>query len=339
MPNAGLFLPDLSAVPTFDFLDIVCDPHFPIDLCSFLGPLSPLKKLVEFSSYSRFPIITQRFDACTITTLSISFRSIQFDSTQLEFITFINTFNLSKLEQLELTCAFIDGNYPKNLALIQSLSQEITTLQLIHTSGNKHLLTPLRQDGGWPSLSSLTVETYDDPSWLPPFLAARSGISTLTISPALLPIAQCITSPLGPNSTLDLRILFNGPSSSFAEFASPAHTGRFYYDDDHLGISDFEYTEVPFIISSRSFIHPTYWYGDGYSSYRDKLEENQEITEDWYAGNFSKIVAELARTKGALREKKRGNAKRKSSRRSSKGGRRHRKGCVLNLKEMFDSYM
>ncbi|KAK6969221.1 hypothetical protein R3P38DRAFT_3298648 [Favolaschia claudopus] len=140
-------------------------------------------------------------------------------------------------------------------------SQEITTLHLIHTSGNEHLLTPVRQDGGWPSLSSLTVETEDDPSWLPPFLAARSGISTLTISPALLPIAQSITSSLGPNSTLNLRILSDGPSPSFAEFASPAHTCRFYYDDDHLGISDFEYTEVPFFISSRSFIHPAYGMG------------------------------------------------------------------------------
>ncbi|KAK7040475.1 hypothetical protein R3P38DRAFT_3460751 [Favolaschia claudopus] len=221
-----------------------------------------------------------------VTTLSISFRSIQSDSTQLEFITFTNTFNLPNLEQLELICAFIGieaenrlisvpqdweaplfptlhtlrlvkmGITPKNLALIQSLSQEITTLQLIHTSGNEHLLTLVRQDGGWPSLSSLTVKTEEDPSWLPPFLAARSGISTLTISPALLPFAQSITSSLGPNSTLDLRILINEPSPFFAEFASHAHTGRFYYDDDHLGISDFEYTDVPFIISSRPFSHP-----------------------------------------------------------------------------------
>ncbi|KAJ7473953.1 hypothetical protein FB451DRAFT_1558245 [Mycena latifolia] len=77
------------------------------------------------------------------------------------------------------------------LALIQSLSRGITSLELIHTTGNHHLLSACEQ---WPTLHTLTVETLEEgeePDWLAPFLATRAALGEnmrileLTLMPPL----------------------------------------------------------------------------------------------------------------------------------------------------------
>ncbi|KAJ7891312.1 hypothetical protein B0H14DRAFT_2688556 [Mycena olivaceomarginata] len=82
---------------------------------------------------------------------------------------FLNLHTL-RLEGIRIT--------PRKLALLQTLSREITQLELINTSGNHHLLSR-RSDGGpprWPFLHSLTVESVGFIRWLPAFVALRAGL-------------------------------------------------------------------------------------------------------------------------------------------------------------------
>ncbi|KAK7040468.1 hypothetical protein R3P38DRAFT_2894522 [Favolaschia claudopus] len=294
--NTRSGIPNMSGLPTLQSLDIVHSPHHSKALHAILGASSPLKNLVirGFLASHSYPF-AESFDACNITTLAIRItESISTDhsgwntTSDLQFRLFSRAFSLPNLEHLELIHAFagsaaeshiiirvpadwepalfptlrtlrlVDLRFsPKNLAFIQSFSQGITTLELIHTSANKHLLTPLRSDGGWPALSSLAVEGNGSSTWLVPFLTARSrlrGLSTLTVSPPLASIVR----PIASASKIKLRILADGQSPSLTDSPYPS----FYYDDDYLDIQDFEYTEVPVEPPTITMAPPTIFGGN-----------------------------------------------------------------------------
>ncbi|KAJ6487169.1 hypothetical protein C8R47DRAFT_1277504 [Mycena vitilis] len=86
----------------------------------------------------------------------------------------------------------------RGLAFIQSLSQNITVLQLVHTDGEHRLLT---NPAAWPALRDLTVETAAgvvNLEWLAPYVVARAALgmplSDITLTPGVkkLNIASCL---------------------------------------------------------------------------------------------------------------------------------------------------
>ncbi|KAJ6487167.1 hypothetical protein C8R47DRAFT_517081 [Mycena vitilis] len=84
-----------------------------------------------------------------------------------------------RLEDVGLSC--------RGLALIQSLSQNITVLQLVYTNGENHLLT---NPAAWPALRELTVETAAgvvNLEWLAPYVVKRAALgmplSDITLPP------------------------------------------------------------------------------------------------------------------------------------------------------------
>ncbi|KAK6969218.1 hypothetical protein R3P38DRAFT_3147009 [Favolaschia claudopus] len=141
---------------------------------------------------------------------------------------------------------------PKNLALIQSFSQGITTLELSYTSANKHLLTPLRNDGdGLRFRRSLWRDTALHVARSIPH-GTKQWFATRALNAHHLPSPSHIVRPIASASKIHLRIL---PSPSLTD--SPHHHPSFYYDDDYLDIQDFEHTEVPVEPPTTTMAPPT----------------------------------------------------------------------------------
>ncbi|KAJ7174095.1 hypothetical protein C8R43DRAFT_977064 [Mycena crocata] len=193
------------------------------------------------------------------------------------------------------------------VAFIQSFSRSISRLELIHTTGNHHLLSA----GLWPELRGLTVETRSgrsgtsDTQWLTSFIAMR----VLTVSP----IQDLVLSPwlLGPNASQivvdpppQIRWLHSAPSPALIDGA--ATQAEFYIDEYDGRAVDFAYVPAPragcFCGCDYSVCSDWYGYGE-WNLERDLEQTDAAIEEDF------KRAAEVVRAKGvwwdARREKRR----------------------------------
>ncbi|KAJ7840851.1 hypothetical protein B0H14DRAFT_2784221 [Mycena olivaceomarginata] len=129
-----------------------------------------------------------------------------------------------------------DVRFSRNgLAYIQSLTRNITSLELIYTEGNEHLLH--QRDGvAWPGLRTLTIGTRDSvcPPWLDAFLGLRpSPIMELKIPRWI----GGVTLPV--NSPPEIRRLTEGPSRGLMDSGY-----KFYIDDYDLRAKCFEQVEI-----------------------------------------------------------------------------------------------
>ncbi|KAJ7796021.1 hypothetical protein B0H14DRAFT_3552624 [Mycena olivaceomarginata] len=235
-----LDLSDSTAFRTLQALDISFEsgnwaaPAFR----RILGGSSLLETLVIRGFYPEIAPVSDPIDAPTIKSLAVSFRvpfyyRNYYSADTGGFDTFTNAFSLPNLEYLEILGGFTgaseeehgiivpeewevplfshlrtlrleDVGFGRNgLAFLQCLSRNITSLQLIYTEGNSHLLQQHGNEVAWPALRALTVETWDgspNPRWLGQFLAMcpileltiprwPSGVTLPAKSPAQTPLA------------------------------------------------------------------------------------------------------------------------------------------------------
>ncbi|KAJ7348908.1 hypothetical protein DFH08DRAFT_959110 [Mycena albidolilacea] len=134
---------------------------------------------------------------------------------------------------------------PRRLALLQTLSREITQLELINTSGNHHLLSR-RSDGGppqWPFLHSLTVESVGFIHWLPAFVALRAGLGP-GMAPVRLMLPPSWRVTLPPELA---HICIRGTSRGLAD-----GLGRGFFTDDF----DFRPVDFEFVEPARELGYP-----------------------------------------------------------------------------------
>ncbi|KAJ7614161.1 hypothetical protein FB45DRAFT_1036264 [Roridomyces roridus] len=117
---------------------------------------------------------------------------------------------------------------PTNLELIQSISPDITHLELIYTSCNQHLLDP---DLQWSAVRNLTIEAHEGrgtPWWLQRFLR-RCSLD--------VPYDEMVLSVVPPRHQMALnrsyappiRYLFDGPSNSLFDSIAPSMQGFYLY--------------------------------------------------------------------------------------------------------------
>ncbi|KAJ6505765.1 hypothetical protein C8R47DRAFT_1315944 [Mycena vitilis] len=175
-------------------------------------------------------------------------------------------------------------------ATLGCFSRGITSLQLIHTAGNRCLL----QHGGdlaWPALRSLTVETPNGlakSNCLTSFLAIRASlgvpISELRVYPSLGSLALPVDSPPKP------LWLCDAPSPALMD--GTAGNG-FYIDENDARRRHFEHVQPPEVLE-------TWWYTELYERDRDADEwALDEIAEAF------QMAGELVRAKGIWRELRR----------------------------------
>ncbi|KAJ7447800.1 hypothetical protein B0H11DRAFT_1929549 [Mycena galericulata] len=129
----------------------------------------------------------------------------------------------------------------RGLAFIQSLSQNITTLHLIHTAGNHHLLAGNAQ---WPDLRALVVETQDDsgdPTWLVSFISMRAAIGA-TITELTIPLGCWSEDEDAAYLVPRIRWQSDGPSPALMD-GLPGHA--FYIDEFDMRGAAFEHVEAP----------------------------------------------------------------------------------------------
>ncbi|KAF7365115.1 hypothetical protein MVEN_00382800 [Mycena venus] len=253
-------------------------------LRAILGPASTLSTLVVRNFCPQIPSILDPIDTSTIRSFAISIYvpfyydpytiPTVYDSDGFESIT--RTFSLPNIEYLEIlggfSCVEADDNcirvpaewkaplFPhlrtlrlegvglgrKGLALIQSFSREITALELINTTGNKHLLTTRRgREQPWPALRSLTVEARVgevlDASWIASFVAARAALGpNMSISELnLSPCTKSVLGAFGLNPAPTIRWL---PTPALLDGIPD---GGFFFDHFDRRAVDFEYVEPP----------------------------------------------------------------------------------------------
>ncbi|KAJ7473965.1 hypothetical protein FB451DRAFT_1247525 [Mycena latifolia] len=220
----------LRRIGTVQHLDIELqafsdfDPHH---LRQIFGPASNITTLVIREFYPRLVSSWDPIDASTVRSFAVGFSTPfyydyrYYGGTLGGLETITDAFVMPNLEHLEIIGGFTGvpaedvhihvpaeweaplfpslrtlrledvGFSRAGLALIQSLSRGITSLELIHTTGNHHLLSMCEQ---WPTLHTLTVETLEEgeePDWLAPFLATRAALGEnmrileLTLMPPL----------------------------------------------------------------------------------------------------------------------------------------------------------
>jgi hypothetical protein len=188
------------------------------------------------------------------------------------FDTFTSAFTLPNIEHLEIVGGF-SGDYIEDrlmqvpqdweaplfprlrtlrledmsfgrtgLALIQSFSKNITTLQLIYTRQNPHLLAHPR---GWPSLRALTIEKHREvaaPGWLGPFVAMRAAMGA-SISDLTLPKWDGVSIALVEDERAP-TIHWQGTGPSHALMDGVQGPG-FYLDECDMRPADFAYVKFP----------------------------------------------------------------------------------------------
>jgi hypothetical protein len=197
---------------------------------------------------------------------------------------------------------------PNALALLQFSSPGITTLELIRTFGNYHLLSPRSdREAPWPFLRSFTVGTSPEVvnlGWLPIFVAARPGL-------ALRMVAQSAQPLYGLPSSRGLMDGF-------------AHERGFFVDDLEMREVDLEYVERP----DWSEYHDCFDYLVWTRTKEEDLERDlerweAEIEEELHSGG------EFIRAKGLLRER------RKEERKRFRRAGQHRKTRRNGIEEDF----
>ncbi|KAF7364413.1 hypothetical protein MSAN_01102100 [Mycena sanguinolenta] len=208
----------------------------------------------------------------------------------------------------------------KGLAYIQSLTRNITSLELIYTEANEHLLHQ-HDEVAWPGLRTLTVETRDSvcPPWLGAFLELRpSPIMELKIpywnGGVTLPV----------NSPPEIRWLTEEELSR-----GLIDSGyQFYIDDFDLRVKYFEQAEIADSNSEWDWPGSLKWEREW------EAEQNLQRVEDEINEALT-ITGEVVRVKGFCREsrkERRRNFKlRHSGNKRSKGRRRR-----FDVAEDFD---
>ncbi|KAJ6476801.1 hypothetical protein C8R45DRAFT_1007908 [Mycena sanguinolenta] len=252
--NAQLEQADLCAFEAIHTLDIDFGAGLhPEALRTMLGSPSSLRTLIMRTSPAAMDLVSGPIEAATITALAVSFSSNNFSD-------LTRVFSFPNLEYLEIMGGSLTvsneyrtpGNIfpnlhtlrlegidftPMCLASIQFFSHGITTLELIRTTNNHHLLAS-RANQAWPALNSLTLCTEAiDPWWLPQFLAT-TALSTLILSPSL-----SLFTFLGDMQKLEIRWLRDGFSRGLMGGISGGCD--FYIDEHDMCIKDFGYVEQP----------------------------------------------------------------------------------------------
>ncbi|KAJ7500068.1 hypothetical protein FB451DRAFT_1385712 [Mycena latifolia] len=178
------------------------------------------------------------------------------------------------------------------LAYIHSFSHAITSLELIYTTGNDHLLEASRGRGTfWPALSALTAEGVD-PRWLSAFVEMRAalgpgmGIADLTLDASVCGI-------IALHAVDRIHCLRDGPSLALID----GHCG-FYVDEFDAHVLDFQYVSSPHAPATAA-------------GATTRCKEVRELGAPWDVEQLEEEIAEafkttgkLARGKGACREVK-----------------------------------
>ncbi|KAJ7870734.1 hypothetical protein B0H14DRAFT_3439828 [Mycena olivaceomarginata] len=354
--NARLDLTDLTSFQALHTLDLGFGRNYrPDALRGLFGPSSPLRTLIirDLAPAAHFvgmPVA----EASTISSLAVSF-SLPFHSRDCYgilggFEDFANTFAFPNLGYLEIIGGFtsavaeprifpvkLDAPFfprlrtlrleniefsSEGIALMQSFSPEIISLELIYTTGNHHLLDKSGGDATWPALRSLTVETSDkviSPKWLSSFLTMRTaslgaGRRILNLTLPLWMAGIALPIELRP----EIRWLRNGPSPALAD-GLPGH--GFYLDGCNMRARDFEYVQVP---ESRCCLGYLEWNRE-----QKELEIDDDLrrADEMIAETF-KLAGEFTKAKGMRRELKRETRRDlKAERRLM--GRRKRQRCDI----------
>ncbi|KAJ7447535.1 hypothetical protein B0H11DRAFT_2082530 [Mycena galericulata] len=133
----------------------------------------------------------------------------------------------------------------RGLAFIQSLSQNITALHLIHTTGNNHLLV---RNATWPDLRTLVVETQDDnrdTAWLVSFISMRAAMgASMCITELTIPLGCWSEGEDAAYPAPHIRRQRDGPSPALMD-AFPGHA--FYIDEFDMRGAAFEHVEAPYL--------------------------------------------------------------------------------------------
>ncbi|KAJ6503995.1 hypothetical protein C8R45DRAFT_974424 [Mycena sanguinolenta] len=235
--NAQLEQADLCAFEAIHTLDIDFSAGLHLEaLRTMLGSPSSLRTLIMRNSPATMDLVSGPIEAATITSLAVSFSSDNFSD-------LTRVFSFPNLEYLKILGGSLTvsneyrtpGNIfpnlhtlrlegidftPMCLASIQFFSHGITTLELIRTTNNHHLLAS-RANQAWPALNSLTF-----------------ALSTLILSPSL-----SLFTLLGDMRKLEIRWL----RDSFSRGLMGGISGGcdFYIDEHHMRIKDFGYVEQP----------------------------------------------------------------------------------------------
>ncbi|KAF7345135.1 hypothetical protein MSAN_01889600 [Mycena sanguinolenta] len=339
---------DLGAFKAIHTLDIdFGTSHDPPDILrTILGSSASLRTLIMRTFPAAMHLVSAPIEATTIISLAVSFGSDNFSNSG-NFSDLTRAFSFPNLEYLEIMggSLTVSDEYhtptnlfpnlhtlrlegidftPIGLASIQSFSHGITTLELICTANNHHLLAP-RANQRWPALDSLTVCTSDTINlwWLPQFLAMRAvtnAVSTLMLSPWL----PRFTLPYDMQEP-EIRWLQDGFSRGLMDGISGGCD--FYLDEHNIRIKDFRYVEVP---ERPSCIHcALLWY----EAVELEFEDDTRQTDEAIAEAF-KATGEVARAKGMGRELKK--TKKHQNRRAGRmKNPARRKGQRYDFEENF----
>ncbi|KAK7065079.1 hypothetical protein R3P38DRAFT_2827813, partial [Favolaschia claudopus] len=269
--HSTLHLQHLSAFRCVHRLDIdLSGDYRRTEVSQLLNPSSSVTTLIlrNFPPFPVPPILRNHLiDAPTITSLAVSF-SFPFacdmwtQKVCAGFHAFTQTFALPNLESLEIMGNFcgpetkdsqIDSPRPlpfprlqtlrlkesalnsSGVSLIRYICPDISALELIHTTGNEHLAVK-DSEALWSGLESLTIDEgwTTQAHWLPEFLAAHPGITTLIIPPRL----RHSEIPIPPTITVRLLLSDGSPPDSlsrayfFAADNAPKEDMDFYGEED-----------------------------------------------------------------------------------------------------------
>ncbi|KAJ7615674.1 hypothetical protein DFH06DRAFT_1367240 [Mycena polygramma] len=295
-----------------------------------LGPLSQLTTLIIRKFHRWYGPAIEPIDCSTIKSFVIDFGEHLYEYTYTGmhhgwpgFESLTNILSLPNLEHLEILGGF-SGSLTENnrislpeeweaplfphlrtlrledvgfscrgLAFIQSLSQNITALQLVYTKGEHHLLT---NPAAWPALRELTVEMVAgivDLEWVAPFVVTRAALgmplSDITLPPWVEDIASRL---MVAQAAPTIHWQRPGPSPALMDgLCGPG----FYIDEYDMRAVDFEH--VPYLPWAKA---PRIW------DWCDTLEEwraniDGELLEEEIEWEL-KMGGEVLRSKGLRRE-------------------------------------
>ncbi|KAJ7135098.1 hypothetical protein C8R46DRAFT_1362237 [Mycena filopes] len=313
-----------------------------------LSPSSTLTTLVlrdVYSSHTRMPKETPVI-AATIRTLSIRFHRVfaswnRHVGEAFDFVT--SKFSFPNLESLEMVDGFSGhdkeddfikvpepwetplfprlrtlrletlGFSRKGLALIQSVSPDISHLELIHITNNPELLLERSSLQAWPALRTVTFEDTKRHAdeFIAVFLAARVYVGHKPLEELTVPpwdsLALCLP---WPKTTFQ----YDGPSSGLTESAFGCGTSS-YLDYGSLRGMDFETLwDCREEYDDSEFWGPPGWEWDDDT---DSARLEAEIEE------CLRMEGALVREKSMLRASRRHKPKQVTQERKPKARRRH----------------
>ncbi|KAJ6605377.1 hypothetical protein DFH09DRAFT_203487 [Mycena vulgaris] len=336
--NGSMNLDGFAGFKALQSLDIDVSMTFNLNSLEFrqmFEPTSTLTTLVlrNFSPRTAPTDPSHPIEAPTIRSFAVSFSASLYPTNYFPpsagFQSLTNMFSLPNLEYLEILGGFTENDairvpeqwedalFPhlrtlrledvgfsaSGLAFIQAFSPGITALELVCTTGNRHLLAS-RPDAElpWPALGVLTVETLEGVAkleWLAPFVALRAspGAHTRIAQLTLPPWAPCASLAGDIHPATSVRWLDGAPSAALMDgYPGPG----FYVDALDLRAVEFEHVPAPI-----SYCSSCGDWRDSYCYLEDMWEWDPERLEAEFEEEF-KVAGELVRAKGMWRELRRG---------------------------------